>query len=237
LSSSWEYELCREKLREFRSALAITESGEVPPGFVFAYAVVPALYRALPHPELKDHRARLRLASIDVSWNQPIAPGDRLSGTLGTIDRSGVSAICTVEAGFEPAVEVRLGFIDAPDVSVEPGPVLGERITADAGRSVAFAAATWDLNPAYYNERFASASGLDVTIVPPGLPVSWVLQMIRRSSGSRLTHAQIGFGPAARTGAELMGRVAQSSASASFSVTADDTAVCWGKAAWNHESL
>ncbi len=237
MSVAWEYELCREKLREFRSALAITESGEVPPGFVFAYAVVPTLYRALTHPELKDQRARLRLATLSVRWNAQVAAGDKLSGSLASIDASAATSVCTAAGGAEPTVEIRLGFADGLEATVEPGPILGERITADAGRSIAFAAATWDLNPAYYNERFASAAGLDGTVVPPGLPASWVLQMIRRSSGSRLVAAHVGFGPAARTGAELVGRVSQSSGSASFSVSAGETVVCWGQAAWDHEAL
>jgi acyl dehydratase len=236
LGSDWEYELGREKIREFRSSLAITESGEVPPGFVFAYAVVPGLARALVDPGIANERAGLRLASLEVAWTSTPLAGSLLRGRLLSVDSHGATIRCL--DGEELVVDVRLGFSETDEVpDPEPGPVLGERITADAGRSLAFAAATWDLNPAYWNERFVAAAGLDATVVPPGLGASWVLQMIRRSSGRPLREAKISFGSAPRTGDELMGRVSASEDRASFIVGAGERAVCWGRATWGEDPL
>lgn len=223
--NGWTYEIGAEKLREFRSALAIKESGEVPPGFVFAYAVVPGLARILTHPYFAGRRDGLRLSGIAIRWDGLPTKNEVVDCSV-SFEGDNPLITCVGTGTVEVRVMLSHGGVELP--RIPSGPVLGERLIVDAGRALAFAAATWDLNPVYWNERFARAAGLDATVVPPGLPAAWVLQMIRRSSGARLERAELVFGHAARPGDELMARVVQEAGSSDFVVAAGDVPVCWG---------
>ncbi len=227
IGPTWTYEIGTEKVRELRSCLGMPDGATVPAGAVFAYAIVPGITRALIDPRLAPRRADLRLVSLDLRWVSPLHPNDELDCSI-EVDADGTATIEVHREGRR-TVEAKLRLAgDTPEPPAMNGAILGERTVMDAGRAMAFAAATWDLNPAYWNVELARAAGLGGPVAPPGLALTWALETVRRSSGEPVSSATIGFGRTPRVGEEIAVRIAHSEKGADFVVATGHEPICWG---------
>lgn len=205
LAGRWNYDLGDRKIFELRSALGLDAEGPAPRGAVFAYAVTPALARILTHPHVAVTRDVLRISRLEVAFasevdmrdqldcSVDVRVGNALAGVVSCIDRRGARVVATVHLDRDESPPSR-GF-EVEDV-VE--------LRLDPARSIAFAAATWDLNPAYWDVPFAEVAGLGGLVAPPGLAVSLALEEIERRWGRPVSALDVRFERAGRPGDTLM---------------------------------
>jgi acyl dehydratase len=206
LASNWRYDLGSRKIFEFRSALGLDGEGPAPAGAVFAYAIVPGLARMLTEPRVVAHRNELRMSRVEVVFSSAldmrgelvnaieVEVGDSVVGVISSRDPRGARAVATLHLTSDLDYE--------PSIPVDEGRPVA-RLQLDPARCVAFAAATWDLNPSYWDRDFAEAAGLGDLVVPPGLPVALAVEELERASGRHSSALDVRFDRAARPGDRL----------------------------------
>jgi hypothetical protein len=178
---SWRYRLGHQKLSELGAALGVPADRS--PGMhavFFMFGLVPALRQILIDPEVSPRRGELRLAKVSTEWSGTVDAEADIVGTVatskvgaglegaGSLTSSG-DALCAFRIELTSATAVT-----APLEPTSPGQV---ELPVDAGRALAFAAATWDLNPSYWDRDFAASIGLTGRVAPPGLAAAWLLHL------------------------------------------------------------
>ena len=63
----------------------------------------------------------------------------------------------------------------------------------DPARTLAFSAATWDLNPAHWDREFAASVGLPGVVAPPGLAAAWLVELGERETGENFKRWDVTF--------------------------------------------
>jgi hypothetical protein len=211
--AGWRYELGPQKLRELSVALGQNPDREnVPAAAVFMYALQPALGAILVDPAVAGRRASLALTSVAARWHEQPSVGVELEAEIevevSPTGRVVGRAACLSEGRSICEVEIALD-----DPSVEPGlprePQEGQaRLRIDGARALAFAAATWDLAPVYWDRDFAAAVGLDGPIAPPGLVAAWLANLVETRAGRVLTELDVRFQRTPRVGEEAVAYLA-----------------------------
>lgn len=234
LSSRWRYDLGHRKIFEFRSALGLPGDGPAPSSAVFAYGVVPGIARALTHPQVAAHRDDLRLARVETVFASELDMRGELICTADLRIEDEVVAVvsCVDDRGARAVATIHLSSGDAGDSPSESGAGVAEvsELRIDPARCVAFAAATWDLNPAYWDRELAELAGLGGVVAPPGLPFALALDVIERGDGRPVSAVDVHFDRAARPGDVLHLHVSRSRHDLRFMVTGDEMTVLRGEA-------
>lgn len=230
LSPRWRYDLGDRKIQEFRSSLGLPPEGPAPRGAVFAYAVVPALARMLTHPRVAASRDSVHMSRLELAFASEldmrdllvctidVQVRDSITGIVSCTDRLGARAVATLHLDAEGGPPPSDTFLDAAELSLDPA------------RSVAFAAATWDLNPAYWDEEFARVARLGGVVCPPGLPVALSIERLERSTGHALAAVDVHFVHAARPGEVLTLGTSRAGREVRFRAKAEDRIVLYGRA-------
>ena len=232
LGAHWRYDLGDQKISELRSALGLTPEGPAPRGAVFAYAVVPALARMLTHPEVAAHRDSVRMSRLEVVFASELDMRNTLTCGIEVHVRDAIAGVvsCTDLLGARAVSTLHLDLED----TAPPAAEASDRqvtLSLDPARSVAFAAATWDLNPAYWDAPFAEAAGLGSVVCPPGLAVALSIEAIEAATSSALAAIDVRFEHAARPGDELTLSFSRDGDEIPFRVVADDRLVLYGRGA------
>lgn len=237
LGERWRYALGHRKIFEFRSSLGLEGDGPAPSSAVWAYGVVPGLARVLTHREIAGRRDDLRLVRVEAAFASELDMRGELVCAIDISADDEVSSVisCVDDRGALAVVSLHL----APSTSPVPMPPLGvptgsEELRVDAGPCVAFAAATWDLNPAYWDRDLAQLAGLGGPIAPPGLPVALAVEAIERAAGRHLSSYDVHFDRAARPGDVLDLRVAAGADEARFELVSEAGPVLHGTAVLGH---
>ncbi|MEA2459965.1 MAG: N-terminal half of MaoC dehydratase [Actinomycetota bacterium] len=202
----WSYHLGPQKLIELGVALGrpFPERGMSPQATFFQFGLVPALRAVLRDRVVSSSRSEVALHHVAVTWARSPVVDDAIGGSVDVAEENGAfraEGECTAAGSPLCTFSLLLGphEVAAPTVP-ENEPVA--RMTCDAARGLAFAAATWDLNPAYWSERFARAAGLSGLVVPPGLPAAWLVDLAEQGRGP-CSSMRIDFFRAARVGEVL----------------------------------
>jgi hypothetical protein len=222
LSTRWRYDLGNRKIYEFRSALGLDAEGPAPRGAVFAYAIVPALARMLTHPEVSSRRDEFRMSRLEVAFASELDMRGELICSIETLVRDSIvgKISCRDVRGAQAVATLHLDdAIDPP----APRPDLREvaELRFDRARCIAFAAATWDLNPAYWDREFAEAAGLRGLVTPPGLPVSLAMEEVERQSGRPVAAVDVAFERAGRPGEIAQLLLASAEPTPSFEIASE----------------
>lgn len=202
LSSRWRYDLGHRKIFEFRSALGLPGEGPAPSSAVFAYGIVPGIARALTHREVAAHRDVLRLERIEAVFASELDMRGELICSSDLRIGDGVVAMisCADERDARAVVTIHLSSTDAVGGSALSTNIIVDELRIDPARCVAFAAATWDLNPAYWDRELAAAAGLGGLVAPPGLAVALALEAIEGRTHRSVVAMDVHFERAARPG-------------------------------------
>jgi hypothetical protein len=133
-------------------------------------------------------RAELALISVTVDLTSAPAPRATIAAScdVRSTDDVVVASVSLETDASIGQVTIELGRTTrAPRAIGVPASTqeTDRSLVVDAGRAVAFAAATRDLNPLYWNHGAAIAAGLPGTVSPPGLVAAWVLTEIERLAG------------------------------------------------------
>lgn len=237
LAPRWRYDLGHRKIFELRSALGLQADGPAPSSAVFAYAVVPGLARILTHPQVATSRRDLRLSRIETVFASELDMSGELACTSEVKLGPDVVAVisCADGAGAKAVVTVHL----SPDSTYEaPAPLEGtsplDALGVDPARCMAFAAATWDLNPAYWDQALAESVGLGGPVAPPGLPFALAAEALERHWGRRSSAWDVRFDRAARPGDVLQLRATSGSDDVRFEVVSEDGVVLHGETVLGH---
>jgi acyl dehydratase len=170
--------------------LGPSDSTDVPAGAAAAFAVVPALERVLTHPQVAPRRAAVHLSRIAAEWTDHPRPGETVECRFElTVFERDVTATVEwdAERGASGRVILNVGEgRTAPYTGRPPERVSVGRLEVDAARSLAFSAATWDLNPAYWDGDFARSAGLGGVVCPPALVPFWAARLLEDKWGRRL---------------------------------------------------
>ena len=203
----WRFELGRQKLRELSVALAHDFNGDgAPAAAMFMYGLVPALREMLVDPAVAGRRDELALASLYVRWNERPAVGSDIEGRVA-VEHSDVSqtvgrATCTVAGRQLCELRIILGTPQREAAPRDAPNEVGARLRVDSARTLAFAAATWDLNPAYWDPGFAAAIGAGRPVAPPGLAGAWLMTLMEERMDRPLTAFELRFLRSPRVGEE-----------------------------------
>ena len=238
LSSRWRYDLGHRKIFEFRSALGMPGEGPAPSSAVFAYGIVPGLARVLTHSPVAAHRDELRLARVEAVFASELdMRGELLCEIDVRLDEEVVAVIsCVDDRGARAVATVHLSS-DADEDGSAPSPVeavIDGDLPIDPARCVAFAAATWDLNPAYWDRELAEAAGLGGVVAPPGLPLALALGKLEESANRSVIATDVRFERAARPGEVVRLRASGTSGEVAFEVVGAGGIVLAGAAVLGH---
>jgi hypothetical protein len=233
LAPHWRFDLGHRKTFEFRSALGLSGEGPAPSSAVFAYGIVPGLARTLMHPEIATQRDDLRLARVETVFASELDMSGLLTCAIDVHAREEIAAVisCRDERGAGSIVTVHL----SPDDHYEaPSPLAGatelERFHTDPARCVAFAAATWDLNPAYWDRELAELAGFGGTVAPPGLPFALALKALEAEAKGPSSSVDVHFDRAARPGDLLVLNTVPAGEETLFELSSEDGPVLHGRA-------
>jgi acyl dehydratase len=236
LSARWRYDLGQRKILEFRSALGLPAEGPAPSSAVFAYGIVPGIARALVHPPVATHRDALRLARVEAVFASELdlygelicaidlKVADHVVAVMSCVDGRGARAVATIHLRSDD---------EYPTGDEVPGDDV-EELTIDPGRCVAFGAATWDLNPAYWDKELAEAANLGGLVAPPGLPFALTLESLERRAGFRASAVDVHFHRAARPGDRLRLNVGGERSALRFVLTGPEGIVLSGTGVLGH---
>ena len=240
LASHWRYDLGQRKIFELRSSLGLSGEGPAPSSAVFAYGVVPGLARVLTHPEVAAHRTDLRLARVETVFASELDMRDSLICAIDVgVGRSVVATIsCEDTYGASAVATVHL----TPDADYSPpepltSPDVSHQLHIDPARCVAFAAATWDLNPAYWDRELAEAVGLGGPVAPPGLPFALAIEALERNCGRHAAAVDVYFDRTARPGDVLDLRYKGGPRDLSFEAESSEGLVLHGRAVLGHDEV
>jgi acyl dehydratase len=232
LAPNWRYDLGSRKIFELRSSLGLSGDGPAPPSSVFAYAVVPGLARMLTHPAVAALRSELRMSRLEVVFASELDLRGELRcsidvdvssavvGTIASSDQRGGRAVATLHLTTDDD-HVNLAPLEGPSATVHT--------SANPARAIAFSAATWDLNPAYWDEDFATRVGMGGVVVPPGLSLALSLEAIRAAEGKEVDSYDVIFERAARPGDELEIRFRRDHGGVDFESVSEDGVVVAGR--------
>lgn len=202
LSPHWRYDLGHRKIFELRSALGLTGEGPAPSSSVFAYAVIPGITRVLTHPHVAAHRSDLALVRVEAAFASELDMQGFLTCSLDIRVEEDVTAVVTASdpRGASSVTTIHLATVDpsAAEPSADLSPIAEIRL--DPARCVAFAAATWDLNPAYWDREFAELTDLGGLVAPPGLPFALIALLLEERAVSPLRAIDVRFTGVTRPG-------------------------------------
>jgi acyl dehydratase len=241
LSSRWRYDLGHRKIYEFRSALGMPAEGPAPSSAVFAYGIVPGLARILTHPDVAAGRDELRLARVETVFASELDMRGELACEIDIRTAKDVVAViaCEDDRGARAVATIHLRRSDANEEGRGPSHPTSsvsyeEELHVDPARCVAFAAATWDLNPAYWDRELAEAADLGGLVAPPGLPLALAWATFEERAGRPSAAIDVYFHSAARPGERLHLRASGSSRDVTFEVAGTDGPVLSGNAVLGH---
>ena len=238
LSARWRYDLGHRKIYEFRSALGMPAEGPAPSSAVFAYGIVPGLARVLTHPEVAAARDELHLARVESVFASELDMRGELACEIVVRPATDVIAViaCEDERGARAVATIHLSAAtSAAERSHRPtSAAFEEELHLDPARCVAFAAATWDLNPAYWDRELAEAAGLGGLVAPPGLPLALAWAALEERAGVPAAALDVDFHSAARPGERLQLRASGASGDVTFEVAGEGGPVLSGTAVLGH---
>lgn len=201
---AWRYRLGHQKLVELGAAVGAPP--DLVPGIhaaFFMFGFVPALRQVLTAPDVSPRRGDLALANVSAEWSGTVHGEADIEGTVtvsmnddrlearGSCSTAG-SVFCTFGMALTSTRGTTPTSMPTSDTRVE--------IVIDAGRALAFAAATWDLNPAYWDRGFATAIGLDGPVAPPGLAAAWLVHLAESDLVGPMSAWELSFHRTPRVG-------------------------------------
>ena len=238
LSARWRYDLGHRKIYEFRSALGMSAEGPAPSSAVFAYGIVPGLARVLTHPDVASGRDELHLARVETVFASELDMRGELVCEIDVATTTDVVAVisCEDDRGARAVASIHLSsdIHTAEPRSPSTNDAFDEELHLDPARCVAFAAATWDLNPAYWDRELAEAAGLGGLVAPPGLPLALALNVLEERAGKPAAAVDADFHSAARPGQRLQLRASGPSGDTTFEVAGAGGPVLSGTAVLGH---